>query len=130
MNFIVYRVFDLEIDCARFMVSRKRLALSLEPQIIDLIIFLIEERHRMVSSDELLKTLWRGRVVVPSVLRRAICLARKALKHRSIIRTVHGRGYQWVAPVDLTIRSQAEHSGRRSIEGNARVSSDFGLAEV
>ena len=62
---------------------------------------LIENRHRVVGKDELLATVWAGRVVEENNLTQAVSALRRALgagagDHRYIV-TVPGRGYQFVA---------------------------------
>jgi DNA-binding winged helix-turn-helix (wHTH) protein len=96
---VLYRVSDVEIDSDQFLVVRGNTPLAIEPQVVDLILFLISQRHRMVSQAEILRMVWSNRAVVVSVIKRAISLARRAFAPQSIIRTVHGRGYQWIAPI-------------------------------
>lgn len=109
---MLYRVSDVDIDCDRFVIVRRNVPLRVQPQVIDLVIFLVEQRRRMVPRDEILRTVWNNRAVVPSVLPRAVCLARRALERPSVIRTVHGRGYQWVAPVEVIVGSEDGASQR------------------
>ena len=100
---MVYRFLNIDIDSARFALRRSSAPIKLEPRVLELIIFLIERRHRMVSSKELLEEVWRHQAIGPSVLPRAICLARKALGAPEAIQTVHARGYRWGRP---SIRSR------------------------
>jgi DNA-binding winged helix-turn-helix (wHTH) protein len=97
---MVYRFLNIAIDCDRFLLQRHNLSIGIEPRVLELIIYLVEQRHRMVPREELLRHVWNHQAVGPSVLTRAICLARKALDSGATIRTVHARGYQWITPVE------------------------------
>lgn len=74
-----------------------------EPQVFDLLVYLIENRSRVVSRDELLKHLWNGRIVSDSAINARLKEARKAVgdtgKNQRVIKTFHRRGYQFVAEV-------------------------------
>ena len=67
----------------------------------DTLCCLIDNRQRVVGKDELLATVWAGRVVEENNLTQAISALRRALgsEHRYIV-TVPGRGYRFVADVE------------------------------
>lgn len=75
----------------------------MEPQVFDLLAVLIRERRRVVPKEELLDTVWGSRFVSESALTSRVKAARQAIgddgRGQRLIRTVHGRGYQFVAPV-------------------------------
>ena len=52
---------------------------ALEPQVFDLLVYLIEHRERVVSKDDLIAAVWQGRVVSDSTLTSRINAARKAI---------------------------------------------------
>ena len=52
---------------------------ALEPQVFDLLVYLIEQRDRVVSKDDLIAAVWRGRIVSESTLTSRINAARKAI---------------------------------------------------
>ena len=52
---------------------------ALEPQVFDLLVYLIENRDRVVSKDDLIASVWQGRVVSDSTLTSRINAARKAV---------------------------------------------------
>lgn len=70
---------------------------ALEPQVFDLLVFLIENRDRVVSKDDLFASVWRGRIVSESTLTSRINAARKAIgdsgEQQSLIRTVARKGF-------------------------------------
>ena len=106
-----YRFLDFELDPSRYQLQRAGAQVPIRPQTFDLILLLIRHRDRPVSKKEILSSLWRGRAVTDASLTHAIARARKALgdtpEDQSIIKTVHGRGYWWVAET-------SEEAGARS----------------
>ena len=92
------------IDADNFRVEVDGKPVSTEPQVFDLIVYLIECRERLVSRKELLDTLWSGREVSDTSLSNHIKSARKVLgdngRRQQIIKTIHGRGYQFIADVE------------------------------
>jgi len=71
--------------------------------VFDLLVYLLENRDRVVTRGELLENLWKGKVVTDSALGARIKDARKAVgdsgDRQEIIKTFHGRGYQLIAEV-------------------------------
>ena len=69
----------------------------------DVLVLLVRERDRVVTKEELLDTVWGDRFVSESALTSRIKAARQAIgddgKAQRLVRTVHGRGYQFVADV-------------------------------
>ncbi|MEJ2107868.1 MAG: winged helix-turn-helix domain-containing protein [Acidiferrobacteraceae bacterium] len=76
-----------------------------EPQVFDLLVYLARNRGRVVSRRELLDELWAGKVVTESTLSSRIKAARQAVgdsgQAQQCIATVHGRGYRFVAEVEV-----------------------------
>ena len=99
---------DCELDLDRFELRRAGRLRPVEPQVFDLLAVLIRERQRVVPKEELLDTVWGNRFVSESALTSRVKAARQAIgddgRSQRLIRTAHGRGYQFVAPV-----SQAPH---------------------
>lgn len=77
--------------------------IALEPQVFDLLTYLIENRDRVVSKDDLISTVWHGRVVSESSLTSRINAARKAIgdngERQRLIRTYARRGIRFVGDV-------------------------------
>jgi DNA-binding winged helix-turn-helix (wHTH) protein/TolB-like protein/tetratricopeptide (TPR) repeat protein len=73
----------------------------LSPRALDVLVHLVQHADRIVSKDELLQTVWQGRVVEENTLTQAVSTLRRALgtgagDHRYVV-TVPGRGYRFVA---------------------------------
>ena len=97
-----FGIFELDIDAVEL--RREGAAVPIEPQVFALIVLLVENRHRMVSKDEIIETIWNGRIVSESAITSRIKSARKALdddgKAQKLIRTVHGMGFRFVGELD------------------------------
>ena len=100
---VIYRFGEFELDLARAELRAGGSTCALEPQVFALLTHLVENRERLVSRDELLEKVWDGRVVSDSAIASRIKSARQALGDdgtaQRFIRTVHGQGFRFVAPV-------------------------------
>jgi len=78
-------------------------SVHVEPQVFDLILYLIRNRERVVGQDELLDRLWQGRIVSDSAFRSRINAARRVLgdsgKRQRFIQTFPRRGFRFVGEV-------------------------------
>ena len=76
----------------------------LEPRVLDLLVYLIENRERLVPKRELLEAVWQERFVTENALTKAIGRLRKALNDDAqnpvYINTHHTLGYRFIAPVE------------------------------
>jgi TolB-like protein len=100
---MVYRFGPFELDIARAELRADDGPRPLEPQVFALLAFLVEHRERLVSRDEILEKVWDGRIVSDSAIASRVKSVRKALgddgEAQRFIRTVHGRGFRFVAEV-------------------------------
>jgi pimeloyl-ACP methyl ester carboxylesterase/DNA-binding winged helix-turn-helix (wHTH) protein len=97
-------VFEgLELDPAAFELRRDGVAIPMEPQVFDVLCYLVQHRDRVVPKEELMDGLWGGRFVSESAVTSRIKQARRALgddgQAQRMIKTLHGRGYRFVGPV-------------------------------
>src|SRR5215470_8277996 len=102
------RVFrDCELDEARFELRRGGAVVKVEPKTFDVLAYLVRCADRVVSKDELLDALWPGQSVGESVLPKCVAAARRAVGDTparcSVIQTVHGRGYRFIAPLKTRV---------------------------
>src|SRR5882672_1091497 len=78
-------------------------SIAVEPQVFDLLIYLVENRDRVVTKDDLIETIWDGRIVSESTLTSRINAARKAVgdsgKDQAVIRTIARKGFRFVGDV-------------------------------
>lgn len=101
---MIYRFDRCELDLDRRELRREGRPLHLEPQVFDVLAFLIEHRDRMVGKEEILAALWPGRIVTDSALSSRIKSVRQAIgdsgREQRLLRTLHGRGFRFVGAVD------------------------------
>jgi DNA-binding winged helix-turn-helix (wHTH) protein/tetratricopeptide (TPR) repeat protein len=92
------RLGDCEIDLRLFELRRAGEVVPVERRVFDLIAYLLENSDRVVPNEELVRVLWKGRIVSKGSLTVAIAAARKALRDDSaqaqVIITHRGRGYR------------------------------------
>jgi TolB-like protein/Tfp pilus assembly protein PilF len=109
---MIYSSAHFSVDTSAFRLERDGKSCALEPQVFDLIVYLIEHRDRVVTRDELLDNLWQGRIVSESAINARIKLARKALgddgKQQRFIKTIHRRGYQFVGEINGASQAAAQ----------------------
>ncbi len=98
-----YRFDDVVLDTSTFELVRGGRSVPVEPQVFEVLAHLVENRDRLVPRTELLDTIWGDRFVSDSALASRVKAARAAIgddgRTQRCIRTVHGRGLQFVAPV-------------------------------
>jgi pimeloyl-ACP methyl ester carboxylesterase/DNA-binding winged helix-turn-helix (wHTH) protein len=103
---VIYAFGDCELDLGRYELRRAGAVQPVEPQVFDVLALLLRERERVVPKEELLDAVWGSRFVGESALTSRVKAARRAIgddgRTQRLIRTVHGRGYQFVADVAET----------------------------
>ena len=91
------------LDADRRELLRGAVPISVEPQVFDLLHYLIRNRDHVVSKDDLLTAVWSGRVVSESALSTRLNAARSALgdsgEEQRLIRTLPRRGVRFIASV-------------------------------
>ncbi|MBT6037033.1 MAG: hypothetical protein HOH18_11225 [Kordiimonadaceae bacterium] len=107
------------LDTDRFELSQDQQAIHVEPQVIELIVLLLENRDRMVSKDEINEKIWGGRIVSEAALSSRIKTARQVLgddgASQKVIRTIHKKGYRFVASIeDNEAKQSTEHNKRKT----------------
>ncbi len=94
---------DHTLDIERRELRRGEEAIAVEPQVFDLLAYLVQSRDRVVSKDDLIASVWGGRIVSDATLSSRIYAARKALgdsgEEQKLIRTVARKGLRFVAEV-------------------------------
>lgn len=96
---------DREVDFDRVEVRYDGDLVPVEPQVFDVLSYLIEHSDRVVTKEELLDNVWGDRFVSESALTSRIKSARRAIgdngRDQGMIKTIHGRGYRFVAPLQM-----------------------------
>jgi pimeloyl-ACP methyl ester carboxylesterase/DNA-binding winged helix-turn-helix (wHTH) protein len=100
---MIYAFDACELDTERFELRREGRRVALEPQVLDVLSHLVRAGDRLVTKEELLDEVWGDRFVSESALTSRIRDARRAIgddgRTQRMIRTVHGRGFRFVAEV-------------------------------
>ncbi len=100
---MIYQFGDYELDASRFELRHRGRAQAVEPQVYALLLYLIQNRDRLVTRDDLNRAIWNGRIVAASTVNSRIKAARHAVgddgKSQSRIRTFPRMGYRFVAEV-------------------------------
>ena len=103
---------DVYVDFGRMTVTRGGTSVDIEPKVFDVLRFLVANRDRVVTKEELLDGLWRDTFVAPNALTRAVAQLRKALGDDAdqprYVETVAKRGYRFIAPVVIDGGATAE----------------------
>ena len=91
------------LDTDRRELRRGSQPIAVEPQVFDLLVYLVENRNRVVSKDDLIASVWGGRIVSESTLTSRINAVRKAVgdsgENQKLIRTIARKGLRFVADV-------------------------------
>src|SRR5471030_137989 len=95
-----YLFSDQTLDTDRRELCRGADRVAVEPQVFDLLVYLVKNRDRVVSKDDLIDGVWDGRIVSESTLTSRIAAVRKAVgdsgKEQRLIRTVSRKGIRFV----------------------------------
>ena len=115
-----YKIDDIEINVETREIWCQGARVAVEPQVFDLLLFLLENRHRMVCKDELVEIIWGGRAISDGALSSCVKAARRALgddgQRQCMIRTVHGRGFRFVGPVETPVENPVEAPVENPVE--------------
>lgn len=108
---------DCVLDTERRELRRGAALLSVEPQVFDLLEFLVRNRDRMVSKNDLLASVWGGRIVSESTIASRINAARRIIgdsgEQQRLIRTIIGKGVRFVGAVhELSKLAEAKAGSR------------------
>ncbi|MFJ4457773.1 winged helix-turn-helix domain-containing tetratricopeptide repeat protein [Pseudomonas sp. NPDC089392] len=93
------------LDQQRRELTLRGQAVTIGPQVFDLLLQLVSNHERVMSKDELLKTVWGGRVVSESTVTSHINAVRKAIgdsgDEQRLLRTVARKGYRFIGVIQV-----------------------------
>jgi DNA-binding winged helix-turn-helix (wHTH) protein/pimeloyl-ACP methyl ester carboxylesterase len=111
---VVFVFGDMALDGERRELRLGSKVIATEPQVLDLLIFLVRNRDRVVSRDDLLAAVWGGRLVSDSAIGARINAARRAIgdsgEQQCWIRTIARKGFRFVGEVREDVESSALNS--------------------
>jgi len=103
----VYQFYEFEFSCEKYQLSKNGVEVNIRPKTALVLCHLIENRHAIVSKNELFEAVWQTQHVQSHTLFQVISEIRK-LSNEGLIRTQPNRGYQWLAPTRLISAQPSE----------------------
>src|SRR6478736_2326176 len=100
---MIYAFEEYSLDADRRELRRGAALVAAEPQTFDLLLYLIQNRERVVSKDDLMAAVWSGRIVSESTLSSQINAVRRAIgddgERQILVRTLPRKGFRFVGEV-------------------------------
>src|SRR5262245_2610146 len=100
---VLFRFGEYLLNTDRHELVRSGTFVPVEPQVFDLLVYLIRNRRRVVSKDDLIEGVWGGKIVSDSTLTSRINAARRAVgdngTDQMLIRTLARKGLRFVGEV-------------------------------
>jgi len=100
---LIFRFGAYEVDLVRQELRNAGASVPVEPQVFDVLAYLVRHRDRIVSKNELFDTVWQGRLVSDAALNSRISAARRVIgdngNDQTLIRTLHKRGFRFIGDV-------------------------------
>ena len=110
------------LDVERRELRRGSDPVAIEPQVFDLLIYLLHNRDHVVSKNDLITAIWVGRIVSESTLTSRINAARKAIgdsgEEQRLIRTIARRGFRFVGEVQEQAARDAAHAPSTAVDSS------------
>lgn len=117
----VYEFGEFRLEGAQGRLLQNGQPVALKPKILDLLLFLVQQRGQLVKKDDLMREIWPNTIVEENNITVSISALRKVLGEdtgRQFIETVPRRGYRFVADV-IEIADQEADSGELPIDSLA-----------
>lgn len=124
---ICYKFADFRLETDTQILSRENEPIHLAKRPFDILLYLIENRERVVSRDELLDTFWDGHDVYDDVLRKTVKTIRQVLNDRErpsrFVETRRGSGFRFIGEVEevqssgfkvQSLKAEGESKNRRN----------------
>ena len=100
---MIYTFEDFSLDTDRQELLRGKNRIAVEPQVFDLLHYLVRNRDRVVSKDDLIAAVWKGRIISESTLTSRITAVRHAIADRAedqrLLRTIARKGLRFIGEV-------------------------------
>jgi TolB-like protein len=109
-----FRFGDCTLDRQRRELHRDARLVPIEPQVFDLLVYLLEHRDRVIGKDELVEQIWHGRIVSDATIDSRIMAARQAIGDsgavQRLIRTLARKGVRFIGDVEEQLPAAAQAS--------------------
>ena len=90
-------------SAAQSLTTPRCCAIAVEPQVFDLLHYLVRNRDRVVTKDDLIAAVWKGRIISESTLTSRITAVRHAIADRAedqrLLRTIARKGLRFIGEV-------------------------------
>ncbi|GLY42726.1 transcriptional regulator [Amycolatopsis sp. NBRC 101858] len=124
MGSVTYHFGEFDLDPSLCRLGNGGRPINVEPRALALLCYLVEHRDRLVPKKELLDAVWGSDFVSDAAVTTGLRTARLAIgdtgRRQQFIRTTHGRGYQFVAPVTVTPQETTEAATTASTRDTIR----------
>jgi len=111
---MIYAFGNYELDTTLYELRAAGAPCPLEPRVFDVLAYLVQHRGHVVTREALADHLWPGLSISDTLLHNSIMEARKAVgdsgQGQQVIKTLHGRGYRFIAPTTEQ-RAEDPHHG-------------------
>lgn len=101
---MLYRFAQCELDLRRHLFRRDGKLVALEPQVFDLLALFVVRAGDLIDRDEMLATVWDGRIVSEAAISSRISAVRRAIgdsgKAQGMLKTVPRRGFRFLVAVE------------------------------
>jgi TolB-like protein len=118
---MIYTFENFSLDTDRQELCRGTERIAIEPQVFDLLQYLVCNRDRVVSKDDLIAAIWKGRIVSESTLTSRITAVRHAIGDRAedqrLIRTIARKGLRFIGDVKEKKGPPAGDGGAQTSDG-------------
>ena len=96
---------DYVLDAGRRELRCGDRSIDVEPQVLDLLIYLLRNNDRVITKDDLIDSVWEGRIVSDTTLTSRIYAARRAIgddgRNQTLIRTIARKGLRFIGEVRI-----------------------------
>jgi TolB-like protein len=104
---LLFQFNNFAIDTERRELRGANGSIHVEPQVFDLLLYFVQNANRVISKEELIEHIWKGRAISDAALNSRINSARRAIgdtgKRQALIRTIQRRGFLFAG--DVTTRT-------------------------
>jgi len=123
---MLYTFQDYSLDVERRELRRCKELVPVEPQVLDLLQYLIRNRDHVVSKDELIAAIWNGRIISESALSSRITAVRQAVgdsgEQQCLIRTVARKGFRFVGDIQETSKADTHPAMQAAAKATSPLS--------
>lgn len=122
---MIYQFGEFSLDTESLELRQNGNLLEVEPQVFSLLTCLIRNRDRVVSKDELIDTVWGGRIISNGALNTRVNAVRRAVgddgKRQTVIKTFQRRGFRFVAEVTDDVTADRPVPGLTPVTDNPSI---------